>query len=741
MVVSYYYSQKHFRHLPHSQVNINGVPVQEIDTWVPSIGHAGWERGYKKQSAFPVVAQAWRYNGEILHFELLSSSDSGSCEVTTDCLTFDLVKQSGLAWSECDRLQTLFAQPGAASTYNNFYNSLFNGGLSAIDQVQTHDPGSSRMAFSWHAYVWSKRLGAANNKAGTELMVAYMDEWLRLQVQRPYQWPNDDGTPAAPTAPTFPGAPSQHSNLPGDLDVVTFENQFGQNSWNHNHFTLRQLGDIYRLYKWPRALDQMIRLYWSAMREKGWGYYGMEKGYGTERAFGWLMQSSAVVLQALYPLAFVYPLTYLARYNEVLNFTAQHLNRAWGTLNVNTHYSGNNYATQSTTSTYTKEAFNFAGNVIDHQVATANIVKQATIPNQNYPWGLQLTVVHAGGTCVLRDVPTGSNDVVPVIVKSGVGTVVSGTCKYSTGEVDVTMGPGETISSAVGMYKHNPALYTNYYPIWSAAFSGGGHNLPYPYRTQFMGGVVASGLMQIFNALALTGNSTFVGPGDLTGGVAILNKAIFLALDACLYMQSQSWNGNSDLNLAAFYYDRDVSGAAADGKGYISGEVLPVVGGAVSGVLFVKKFLSSTLTINVVHAGGSCVLVSSGAVSSGVQQITKQSGAGTVVSASAHTTNGTISIVMTDAIVSATAAYGLGNMVGTPQWHYDGMKRTHAWSFAFPPEAGFPLSMVAFWEAWATPAGAHNGLFDYGNIDNYTTTNHIHPVHYYTAWLDPSNAY
>lgn len=330
--MTFNYSAANWRQFQEGAITIDGVPLLfDNITWedYPGGGHPGWQRGYKRLTPLPIWLQLWRLGDEVLHFELLSeeyqldpnadpdylgtyTTGQGIHTVVVDCKPYMLWAQGGIAWSNEDRLVALFSDGAANTQYDGFYISQFSQGPDGVDEPKTSITGSPRMAFNWSPYLWSSSIaGVAGGK--TPRAVAFMDEWLRLQVQRPYQWPSQnirglsggydlftaapDGAPPPNTSTTV-GWPGVGTNSIGGLT----RNWFGQNGFNHSHLAFSQLVGIYLRYRWPRALDQAIRLYFAAYYDLGGHYWRMSptQAYGeTARFVGWMLNATGLLIRVL----------------------------------------------------------------------------------------------------------------------------------------------------------------------------------------------------------------------------------------------------------------------------------------------------------------------------------------------------------------------------------------------------------------------------------------------------------
>ena len=328
------YPDNQWRSLPEVGIAINGVPIDTTGMVEEDVqAHPGWKRRYKAQPGFPIVYQEWIYNGEILRMELLSANVTTTLQhqVTFDCHECYLSAQSGLAWSAGSRLAALFADPGATTAYDSqcwtvpaggVPKPYLLGGMKGMDAPVTSETGSSRMCISvWPPYIWTQDTGCSPT------MITYMDEWCRIQVHRPYQWPD----PVTGKSLALLTAVTLTTDLP--IDSFGFKNSFAQNAFDHNHLTIRQLASVYLRKKWPFVLDQIFRLFWGAMHDKKYGYWKMKAAqlYGnSERLPGWLLAAAADMVRVL---TLAGP-SYNNRLTEVLAFASWHITNLYGPTGI-----------------------------------------------------------------------------------------------------------------------------------------------------------------------------------------------------------------------------------------------------------------------------------------------------------------------------------------------------------------------------------------------------------------------
>lgn len=289
------YSGNFRRKFPFNAIAIDGVNAG-IDkaTWEDYTefgdGHPGWERGYYVVPTTNCVIVWWRYNGSVLHFEVMSAEPSLSIEhyVQYECATFKIQGECGLAWSDEEAIQSLFVTTGS-TMFDGKVDAYFEKSWDKFDGPVTNITGSPRMQFVWPIERWVK-------DGISPKLLNYMDELLRYQVHRPYQWPNLANRGLTTGLKTFDGT----GGCP--VTPVYGLNQFGMNSWDNAHFDIIRLALIYKITRWPRALDQLIRLYFAAYHETGWKYWlpSAPQVYGeSARVAGWMIAASAIVMNTL----------------------------------------------------------------------------------------------------------------------------------------------------------------------------------------------------------------------------------------------------------------------------------------------------------------------------------------------------------------------------------------------------------------------------------------------------------
>lgn len=322
-------------------VNIAGLALTESTIRGP---FSDWRRRWAPLLGGKLIFQQWVFLGEVIHQEIISAETSvGPSQthvVNCDCSPNIYIGASaGIGWSAGERVETLWDQGGDTS-YDGQYDARMLGKTELnVDDNQTGIPSSVRRAQIWPPFMWTRQ-------GHTKRSAAFMDEWLRLQLYRYYQWPDTDGSPRAVSIyPVGQNLTTSAINPP-----VNPGGQYGggTNPWTgltsstggvgptlgwggHNllHFTVRQLACIYYRTGWPRAVDQFTRCLFSAIHTKYESYWEPKANqqYGdVPRVVGWMFQAFADGLELYHTLG----VEYANEFNKVLAIARWHVDYLYG---------------------------------------------------------------------------------------------------------------------------------------------------------------------------------------------------------------------------------------------------------------------------------------------------------------------------------------------------------------------------------------------------------------------------